>query len=59
MLSSFLLCFGVLNVFTPVVMLSTNDSLLNYSNDQRRIMRNMFVCGISLVFIALIQMFFG
>lgn len=59
MVSAFLLCFGVLNVFTPVVMLSTNDSLLNYSNDQRRIMRNMFVCGISLVFIALITMFFG
>lgn len=59
MVSSFLLFFGVLNVFTPVVMLSTNDSLLNYSNDQRRIMRNMFVCGVSLVFIALIQMFFG
>lgn len=59
MVSSFLLFFGVLNVFTPVVMLSTNDSLLNYSNDQRRIMRNMFVCGVCLVFIALIQMFFG
>jgi hypothetical protein len=57
--SSFLLFFGVLNVFTPVVMLSTSDNVLNFSNDQRRIMRNMFVCGISLVFIALIQMFFG
>ena len=59
MLSSFLLFFGVLNVFTPVVMLSTSDNVLNFSNDQRRIMRNMFVCGVSLVFIALIQMFFG
>jgi hypothetical protein len=58
-LSSFLLFFGVLNALTPVVMLSTDDSVWNLNNQQRRIMRNMFVCGISLVFIALIWMFLG
>lgn len=52
-MTSFLLFFGALNALTPVVMLSTTDSLSNYSSHQRVIMRNMFVCGVCLIFIAL------
>jgi hypothetical protein len=58
-LDSFLLFFGVLNALTPVIMMSATDSLSQYSNTQRGIMRNMFVCGVCLIFVALGMMFFG
>jgi hypothetical protein len=59
MVTSFLLFFGLMNALTPVVMLNTRDSLLHFSNGQRSIMRNMFVCGVCVIFIALALMFAG
>ena len=53
-LSSFVLFFGLLNALTPVLMLNTSDAASNFSLDQRRIMRNMFVCGVCLIFVGLI-----
>lgn len=55
---SFLLFFGVANVLTPVVMLSTTDNHVRYDIKQKMIMRNMFICGVCLVFIALCMMLF-
>lgn len=49
--------FGLLNVFTPMVLLSTTDP--GYDPKQRVIMKNMFVCGVCMMFVSVGLYFIG
>lgn len=51
-MTSFLFAFGLVNLLTPVVLMNTDNS--DYDLKQRLLMRNMFMGGVSLMFISLI-----
>jgi hypothetical protein len=48
---AFLFMFGVMNMFTPMVIMSTNEP--SYDVKQRNIMRNMFITGVCIVFVSM------
>lgn len=56
-MTMFLLLFGLLNVFTPMVLLSTSDP--PYDVKQRLLMRNMFLSGMCMLFVSAGLYFIG
>ena len=51
---SFLFVFGLMNVFTPVVLISTPDQteLIRFDHKQRVLLSNMFKAGVCLMFVS-------
>lgn len=53
-MAQFLLMFGILSVITPVMMImNQGDGGLRLDAQQRRIMRNMFVGGVTIFVISI------
>jgi len=50
-MTGFLFLFGVINMLTPIVLLSTPDP--GYELKQRNLMRNMFITGACVVFVSM------
>jgi hypothetical protein len=55
--TSFLFLFGLMNVFTPMVLMSTSEP--GYDVKQRLLMRNMFVTGVCILFVSAGLYFIG